>query len=77
MPKSKKNSRKPSVKVNDLRAKKNPKGGGKKASPLLMQACATGKHITKAQLVMRSSSDDDTDTTTLSPALITDGTSNT
>ncbi len=40
----------PSVKVSDLKPEKDPKGGVDKASPSLMNACATGKHIIKATI---------------------------
>ncbi len=46
MPKSKSTGKKSSVKVNDLRAKKNPKGG----------FCASGEHMAKAKLIVASSS---------------------
>ena len=43
--------KKPSVKVNDMRAKKNPKGG----APNLANYCATGKHIDKVVITNRAS----------------------
>lgn len=53
MPKSKKSGKKPAVKVADLSAKSDPKGGADivitktvdKASPILFQNTATGTHL--------------------------------
>jgi hypothetical protein len=42
MPKSKRTAKKPSVKVRDLRPKKNPKGGS--------MHTATGKHLSMTSL---------------------------
>ena len=50
MKKSKKNSRKPTVKVQDLETKADPKGG--KATSALMKACATGEHIKEATITV-------------------------
>jgi hypothetical protein len=43
MPKTKKSNRKPSVKVQDLEAGKDPKGG----------ACTTGKHLSTGTTTTR------------------------
>ncbi len=47
MPKSKKNSKKPSVKVKDMRAKKNPKGGALNAY-LKLDGVKQGAALNKA-----------------------------
>ena len=55
MSKTKKSSRKPTVRVADMNPKQDPKGGADivitkvvdKSSTTLLQSCATGEHVIK------------------------------
>ena len=54
-----KKTKKATVKVEDLAAKQDPKGGDgptiieKKSSTTLLQSCATGEHIKEATITVR------------------------